>query len=209
MTPDTISQLVIEYRYFILLPLSFVEGPIIAFIAGTLASLGYFNVYVLFAFFLLRDIAVDLLCYMLGRFLGKKEYTHRFLRRIHIYEEDITNVRHMWHTHPGKTMFFGKLSYGVAAGFIIVAGMVQMPLKKFFTWGVLVALMHYGTLLFLGYFFGSSFGSVTGILEHIQYVIGGLVLLGTVYYFGKRFITKRMREQEKRAAKEISEENLQ
>jgi membrane protein DedA with SNARE-associated domain len=206
MTPDAITQLVIEYRYFILLPLSFIEGPIIAFIAGTLASLGYFNVYVLFVFFLIRDVAVDLLCYLLGRFLGKKEFTHRFLNRIHIYEEDINNVRHMWHKHPGKTMFFGKLSYGVAAGFIIVAGMVEMPLPKFLKWGVLVALMHYGALLFLGFYFGNTFGSVTGILENIQYVIGGLVLLGTVYYFGKRFITKRMREEEQKAAKEISAE---
>jgi membrane protein DedA with SNARE-associated domain len=207
MTPDALSQLIINYRYLILLPLSFIEGPIIAFIAGTLASLGYFNVYVLFVFFLVRDVAVDLICYLFGRFLGKKEYTRRFLNRIHIYEDDIANVRHMWLKHPGKTMFFGKLSYGVAAGFIVVAGMVEMPLRTFFKWGTLVALMHYGVLLFLGFYFGSSFGSVTGILEHIQYVIGGLVLLGTAYYFGKRFITNRMRQEEKKAAQEITEES--
>jgi membrane protein DedA with SNARE-associated domain len=204
VTPDAISHLIINYRYAILIPLSFIEGPIIAFIAGTLASLGYFNIYVLFVFFIVRDVTVDLSCYLLGRFLGKKELTHRFLRRIHIYEEDIHNVRHMWTNHPGKTMFFGKLSYGVAAGFIVVAGMVEMPLAQFFKWGLLVALMHYGTLLVLGYFFGSSFGSVSGVLEHVQYVIGGLIILATAYYFVKRAITKRMRAEEKKAAEEIS-----
>jgi len=202
MSPDAVSHLVIEYRYAILIPLSFLEGPIIAFIAGTLASLGYFNIYVLAVFFLARDVIVDSLCYLLGRFLGKKEMTHRFLHRIHIEEEDIHNIRKMWTKHPGTTMFFGKLSYGVAAGFIVVAGMVEMPFSQFFKWGVLIAIMHYGTLLLLGYFFGSSFGSISGILEHLQYVIGGLILLGTIYYFVKRAITRRMRVEEKKAADE-------
>ena len=203
MSPDALTHLIIEYRYAILIPLSFVEGPIVAFFAGTLASLGYFNIYVLGAFFLVRDILVDLGCYALGRFLGKKAFIHRFLHRIHISEEDIASTRKLWHHHPGKTMFFSKLSYGVAAGFIVVAGMVEMPLNIFLLWGLLVAIMHYGTLLLLGYFFGVSFGgSIEAIFTNLQYVILGLVLIGTIYYFFKRYMSRRLRRAEDEAAKE-------
>src|SRR3989344_6373615 len=66
MSLEALLPLIIEYRYLILLPLSFIEGPIIAFIAGMLANLGYFNLYVLAVFFLARDVSVDLACYYLG-----------------------------------------------------------------------------------------------------------------------------------------------
>ena len=59
MSVDQISQLIIEYRYFILIPLSFIEGPIVAFAAGALASLGYFNVYALAIFFFVVDMLKD------------------------------------------------------------------------------------------------------------------------------------------------------
>jgi membrane protein DedA with SNARE-associated domain len=203
MTSAALIQLIIEYRYLILIPLSFIEGPIVAFFAGTLASLGYFNIYVLGIFFLVRDVVVDLLCYYLGRYLGKKAFVHRFLHRIHIREEDIENTKKLWHRHPGKTMFFSKLSYGVAAGFIVVAGMVEMPLRKFLFWGFMVAVMHYGTLLALGYFFGVSLGgSIETIFTNVQYVILGLVILGTGYYFFRRYMTRRLREEEDKASKE-------
>jgi membrane protein DedA with SNARE-associated domain len=205
MTPDSgILHLIIEYRYLILVPLSFVEGPIVAFFAGTLASLGYFNIYVLGIFFLVRDILVDLGCYFLGRYLGKKEFVHRFLHRIHINEEDIENTRKLWHVHPGKTMFFSKLSYGVAAGFIIVAGMVEMPLKRFLFWGFCVAVMHYGVLLVIGYFFGVSLGgSIEKIFTNVQYGILGLVILGTAYYFFKRYMGRRLRKEEDEASTQV------
>jgi membrane protein DedA with SNARE-associated domain len=203
---DGVTQLIIQYRYLILLPLSFIEGPIVAFFAGTLSAAGYFNIYFLAIFFLVRDVLVDFLCYLIGKFLGRKEFTHRWLNRIHINEEDIENVRYMWHTHPGKTMFFSKLSYGVAAGFIIVAGMVEMPIRKFLAWGTLIAITHYGALLLLGYFFGASFGSIAGIVENIQYVIGGLIVLGTVYYFVKKSINKGMKKEEEKAKLEQKKE---
>ena len=203
MSPEALTHLIIEYRYAILIPLSFIEGPIVAFFAGTLASLGYFNIYILGIFFLVRDVTVDLLCYALGRFLGKKDFVHRFLHRIHIDEEDIINTRKLWHKHPGKTMFFSKLSYGVAAGFIVVAGMVEMPLNKFLFWGFLIAVMHYGTLLLLGFFFGVSFGgSFEKIFTNMQYVILGLAVLGTAYYFFKRSMGRRLREEEDKASRE-------
>ncbi len=94
--------------------------------------------------------------YAIGYYGGKTAFVQRMLKRFGISEKELDTVRHLWNKHPGSTMFFGKLSYGVAARFVMIAGMVEMPLKKFVFYGTLVAIAHYGTLLVLGYYLGDS-----------------------------------------------------
>lgn len=200
MSPDHLTQLIIAYRYWIIIPLTFLEGPIVAFVAGSLAALGYFNPYFLFVIFFVRDVSVDLFCYLLGRFAWHRAFVRRFLAKAGVTEEEIRDIRPLWLKNPGKTMFFSKLSYGVAAGLIMVAGVVEMPLSKFIAWGAAIAVMHYGVLLVLGYYFGGAFGSVSKILQNISYVIGGIFLVMTAYYFFKRYMRTRLLKEEKEEA---------
>lgn len=196
--------LILEYRYWILLPLSFVEGPVVAFFAGTLASAGYFNVWALAIFFYFRDIIVDLLMYAIGYFESDAPWVRRFLKRFGITDEHLEEVRMLWHAHPGKTMFLSKLSYGVAAGFIVVAGLVHMPLRAFLKYGSVVAVLHYGVLLAVGYFFGATVGGTfVTVLERIPYVILGLSALAVAYYLFKRHMSKRLQKAEEEVEKEL------
>jgi membrane protein DedA with SNARE-associated domain len=196
MDQGSIAQLIIEYRYWILLPLSFAEGPIVAFVAGALASLGYFNVFLLAIFFFFRDVIVDLIMYFIGYYGGKTPRVRRWIKKIGVDDEELAKIRKLWNHHAGKTMFFGKLSYGIAAAFVMIAGMVNMPLRKFIFYGSLVAIAHYWTLLFLGFYFGSSFGSISKVLENIGYVIGGATLILTAYYFIKKYINRKLKQAE-------------
>ncbi|MCC7500708.1 hypothetical protein IT396_02800 [Candidatus Nomurabacteria bacterium] len=205
MEVDAVTALILEYRYWILLPLSFIEGPIVAFFAGMLASGGHFNVWSLALFFFVRDIAVDAACYYLGYYGAQSRWIKKVLRRLRVTEEHLDEVRLLWHTHPGKTMFLSKLSYGVAAGFIVVAGLVKMPFKQFLYYGSIIAVTHYGVLLFVGYFFGAAFGgTVIGLLHNIPYVVGVLSLLAIAYYIFKRRISNKLQEEEREAARKIA-----
>jgi membrane protein DedA with SNARE-associated domain len=203
MDQSTIAQLIIEYRYWILIPLCFIEGPIVAFIAGTLAAVGYFNVWVLAVFFLIRDVVVDLFMYAVGHWGAQKTFVKRLLLRFGVDDKEMEEIRILWNKNAGRTMFFSKLSYGVAAAFIMVAGMVRMPLKKFVLYGAIIAALHYGVLLFVGYYLGASLGgSVAKILENIQYVVGGAIVVFTAYFLFKRWVNARMRRAEKEVEKE-------
>jgi len=103
------------------------------------------------------------------------------------------------------TMLIGKLSYGIASAFIVVAGVVKMPLRVFFTYGVLVAILEYGTLLFAGYFLGTSLGgSVTRIINNVQYGIAGLAIVVSIYYI----VSWQMRKKFLREEKEIQESDV-
>ncbi len=183
MDSQTVVHLILQYRYWILLPLAIVEGPIIAFIGGTLASIGYFNPFALLAFFFARDMSMDALYYYSGYFGWKTAFAQHMLNKMNIGEGQLDSLRLLWEKHPMRTMFVGKLSYGIAQAFIVVAGMVKMRLRTFFTYGAMTAITQYGMLLLLGYFFGNAFGGNTArIIENIQYVVAGIIFIVSTYY---------------------------
>lgn len=183
MSVDFITQLILQYRYWILIPLSFIEGPVVAFIAGTLASVGMFDMYFLAGLFFVRDVGLDGIYYAIGHFGGHTKFTERMLTKIGITDDHLEQVRVLWEKRPFMTMFIGKLSYGIASAFIVVAGMVRMPLRVFFKYGILVAILEYGTLLFAGYFLGASLGgSAARVINNVQYVIAIAALVLSGYY---------------------------
>jgi membrane protein DedA with SNARE-associated domain len=203
MSVDSLTELILQYRYWILIPLSLVEGPVVAFVAGTLAAVGYFNIYFLAVLFFIRDVGLDGVYYAIGHFGGRTVFAERMLKKIGITDDHLENVRVLWERRPGWTMFIGKLSYGIASAFIVVAGMVKMPLGKFFAYGSLVAVLQYGTLLLLGYFLGTSLGgSVAEIINNVQYVIAFAAIAISVYYI----VSWRMRQKFLKEDKEIEAE---
>jgi membrane protein DedA with SNARE-associated domain len=203
MSVGYLTQLILQYRYWILIPLSLMEGPVVAFIAGTLASVGYFSIYFLAVLFFVRDVGLDGVYYAIGHFGGRTPFARRMLTKIGVTDDHLENVRVLWERRPGWTMLIGKLSYGIASAFIVVAGMVKMPLSKFFAYGSLVAVLQYGTLLLLGYFLGASFGgSISKGIDNVQYVIAFAAIAISAYYI----LTLRMRKKFLKKDKAIEEE---
>ena len=200
MSVDFITELILQYRYWILIPLSLIEGPVVAFVAGTLASAGFFNMYFLAALFFVRDVGLDGAYYAAGHFGGRTKFAKRMLLKIGITTDHLEQVRVLWERRPGWTMFIGKLSYGITSAFIVVAGMVKMPLVKFFLYGSIVAVLQYGTLLFAGFYLGESLGgNIVHIIENAQYAIAFAAIAITGYYI----FSWRMRRKLLEAAQQI------
>jgi membrane protein DedA with SNARE-associated domain len=180
---DFITQLILQYRYWILIPLSFLEGPVVAFIAGALVATGFFSMYFLAALFFVRDVGLDGAYYAIGYFGGRTAFAERMLAKIGITDDHLGRVRELWERRPFTTMFIGKLSYGIASAFIVVAGMVKMPLGIFFKNGIMVAIIEYGTLLIAGYYLGASLNSsAVAIVDNAQYAIAFAALVISSYY---------------------------
>ena len=198
MSVDFITQVILQYRYWILVPLSLIEGPVVAFVAGTLAALGYFNMYFLAALFFVRDVGLDGAYYAMGHFGAKTAFVKRMLDKIGITQDHLEQVRVIWEKKPFWTMFIGKLSYGIASAFIVVAGTVRMPLGKFFKYGSIVAVLQYGTLLLAGYYLGASVGgSIVHIIENVQYVIAFAALVITGYYLFTWYMRRKFLKEER------------
>lgn len=198
MSIDFITQLILEYRYWILIPLSFIEGPVVAFVAGTLAATDFFSIYFLAALFFVRDVGLDGVYYAVGYFGGRTTFARRMLERIGITVDHLQDVRSLWERRPGWTMLIGKLSYGIASAFIVVAGMVKMPLSKFFLYGSVVAVLQYGVLLFAGYYLGESLGGdIVHLINNVQYAIAFAAIIISGYYLLTWYMRKRLLLEDK------------
>jgi membrane protein DedA with SNARE-associated domain len=200
MSVDFITEVILQYRYWILIPLSLIEGPVVAFVAGTLASLGFFNIYFLAVLFFVRDVGLDGAYYAIGHFGAKTAFVQRMLVKTGVTPDHLEQVRVLWEKRPGMTMLIGKLSYGIASAFIVVAGTVKMPLKIFFKYGIIVAVLEYGSLLLAGYYLGESLGgSVVKVIENVQYVIAFAAIIISGYYLLSWYMRKKFLEEDKKA----------
>ena len=198
MSMDFITEILLQYRYLILIPLSLIEGPLVAFVAGTLAALGYFNIYFLAVLFFIRDVGLDGVYYAIGHFGGRTRFAGRMLKKMGITPDHLKQVRILWIKRPFWTMFIGKVSYGIASAFIVVAGMVKMPLKIFFKYGIIVAILQYGTLLLVGYYLGESLGGdIAKIISNVEYVIAFAAIAISGYYIFSWYMRKKLLKEDK------------
>jgi membrane protein DedA with SNARE-associated domain len=178
---ESLAPALITYRYWILIPLAFIEGPTVAFVTGTLIPAGYFNLYLAYGIFIVKDFVVDGLCYYSGRFAGNTPFVKRLLTRAHVTGAHIDHVRLLWDRQRWRTVCIAKLSWGISPVLLAVAGIVAVPVTVFFRCAVGIALVQYGVLLGLGYYFGDAIGDVSRAIRVIGYIFAGAVLVAVVY----------------------------
>jgi len=181
MNLDSLPALLREYRYWLLVPLSFLEGPGVAFLAGTLSSLGYFNPFVVFGLFLAKDVAVDGFFYALGRAGRRRPVVDRLLARVRVSDADLTRVRDLWDQHTWRTTTVAKLSWGLSPALLATAGVVSVPATTFLRSVLGVAAIQYSLLVPLGYYFGHAIRTVSLAIRAVGYAVAVVVILGIVY----------------------------
>ena len=64
---EALAPILLRYRYWIIVPLSLLEGPMVAVVTGALSARGYFNPYTACALFVAKDVIIDGVYYYLGR----------------------------------------------------------------------------------------------------------------------------------------------
>lgn len=198
MSLETITPLIIEYRYWILIPLAFLEGPLVSLSAGLLASLGYFNPWVVLAVLIGKDVSVDAVCYAVGRWGNHDNLVHRYARKIGIHEEHWDAVERLWEHHPWRTMFLSKIAYGLSLAFLVSAGLSRIPYKKFWFYALQISLIQYGGLMALGYFFGNSISIVKDVVDLVSIAIAVLSVGAIAYYMFSLRMRKKLMVDEKK-----------
>jgi len=181
MDLSSLVPTLLRYRYWIAIPLAIIEGPMVAFAVATLAALGYFNPVLACGLFVAKDVAVDSTYYYLGRRAGRWNLGATFLRRFRVPESDVEHLRRLWRTHGWQTMFVGKMAWGLSPLFLASAGVVGLPLDAFIRYDIGVAVVQYGVLFAVGYYFGGSVGTVSAGLRIIQFALAGVLLAGLAY----------------------------
>ncbi|MDO8514396.1 MAG: hypothetical protein Q7S50_02515 [bacterium] len=188
---SAIMESLIIYKYWLLLPIAIVEGPMVAFVCGMLVALGYFNPFIAFGILVLGDLIPDGFLYTMGRFARKHTWVKRWGTYVGVTEERFSKAEMLWHTHPGKTVLASKFTYGVTAPFLFMAGLSGIPARIFFGYSISISVVHYAVLMGLGYFFGTSLASIGDFLTSIEIGVTIVVLAGVAYYLLMPYVREK------------------
>jgi len=193
-TSQEFIQLLPYWGYPLMLLLMTLEGPIITIISAFLASLGYFNIFIVFGLSVLGDVLGDIVLYFIGYFGGHKILlkAEKFLK---IKESVIEKLREKFRQNGAKIIFYVKSTTGLCYITFILVGTARMKLSKFVKYSILGGLFWSSFLVIVGYFFGYAAEQIS---EYIKYA-GYIILTGAVMFFIGLTLYK------KKQAKEILE----
>ncbi len=179
-------------KYFLVFLAAFVEGPLVAVGTGFLIKLGYLSLIPTVIALIMGDFVPDTICYYIGRYGNRSNIIKKYGKYLGMTEEYGKTLENLWLNHSKKAMFFSKLAYGLSMPFLVTAGFAKMPPSKFWGYSITITILHYGTLMTLGYFFGQSYESL--IVHYAQYVelifiVSASVIILGIYLF-KKWLTK-------------------
>lgn len=176
------SHLILSYGYFALFPLMILEGPILTFAAGYLASLGLLHVSLVIVTAIAANLAGDFGLYAIGHH-GARSFVNKYGRFFRLDFKSVEKFSRIFHKHAVKTLVFGKISGVFSFPVLLSAGATKYPLKRFSILCLVVEIPKSGSITLLGFFFGAAYKSFDKYLtvSVIGFVIVALIIAGYIY----------------------------
>lgn len=175
--------LLLAYKYYILLPLSIIEGPIITVIAGFLASTHLINAFVVYGVVILGDLIGDTLLYSLGRWSGAK--VTKYGKYLGVTEERLVYAKDYFANHHRKAVITSKLVHGIGVSGLVTAGVLRIPYGRYMRTCLLISLAQSAVFLAIGYLFGSAYMKIGQYLDYFAAgisIVALLVIIGGIAY---------------------------
>lgn len=175
----TLLHWLIAYKYAILVPVVFIEGPIATIIAGSLAASGQLNFGLAYLLIVTSDVSADSMYYSLGRF-GRKAFVNRWGHRLGLPPERMEKFGAHFDNHAARTLILGKLAFSFEIPFLLTAGMLRVPYLRFLAYITIAALPKSLGLMLIGYFFGFSLTKLSHdvtFISHFVFMLGSLIVV--------------------------------
>lgn len=180
MDYSEVINLILQYKYFIIFPLSFVEGPTTTITAGFLASLHYLNPIYVFLVVLAADLAGDLVSYSIGR--KGESFIDQKGKYFGVTKAKIQRVKKFMKKNDIQTIFFGKFVPGFSIPTLVSMGLSKVKLERYLIIVTSAGVIKAFLLIMVGFLFGNAF-NVLKIYLDIATAIGVLAAVLIVSYF--------------------------
>jgi len=192
-----ILQWVIHNGYLLTFVIMVIEGPMITVAAAFAASLGYFNIFLIFLIAFLGDIVGDFIWYIVGYF-GRLAIINKYGRYFGASAERIEKLRKLLEKHSVKILLGIKISPVAPILGLIIVGNSHFPYKRFVKIVSLISIPKTMFFVLSGYFFGYSY---TVIAKYISNGVYGLLIVLAVTFLVLFFY----REIAKKIAKKLGD----
>lgn len=180
---------------------AFLPGDSVLFTAGFLASQGILNIYYLTILMFIAAVFGDSVGYTFGHRVGRKLFKKE--DSIFFHKKHLVRAHNFYEKYGGKTVTIARFLPVVRTFAPIVAGIGDMPYKKFLMYNVLGAFLWAVCLPFAGYFLGNLIPSVDKyLLPIIVFIVIASVAPSAIH-----IIRENKKDNElKEAVKEVEEE---
>lgn len=182
MDGDLIIQFLTNYGYIIMIPLMMVIGPVVSVVAAFMASMGIFNVYVVFIISFVAGMIGDILLYGTGRKWGMKA-VYRFNGRFGVTKSAVLKMERAFEAHGGKLIIAVKSTTGLCWVTFIAAGIVKMPFWRFFMYTIIGGFVWSGFLVIVGYFFGYMYKQIVHYISFAGWILAVLLIGALVVWY--------------------------
>src|SRR3989344_3143924 len=167
----------LTYGYPLMFAGMVVEGPMTTAAGAFGASLGYFNIWLVFLLSMLGDILPDIFYYSVGYF-GHQRIVARFLRFLRISDEKVSTARALLARNELKGLLLFKYAPLLAMSGLILTG---IPNNIVFTG--------------IGFLSGQAFASVAGKAARAEQIGGAILLAAVIFYFLYRQLVRKWTER--------------
>ncbi len=177
-------ELLMTYRYFIIIPLAVGEGPIVSVLCGFLVTLGFFNPLLVYVIMVLGDIVGDAMFYSIG-YYGK-----RFLPYFKVTDAKLEKAKIYFENNHKKAILASKIVYGLGTAGLISAGALHVPYKKYFKTCALFSLAQSLIMMTIGIFFGHAYVVIEKYLNYYAAFASVIVLVVLLFVIIRKYKKK-------------------
>jgi len=176
-----VVQLLLTYKYLILMPLAIIEGPIVAVICGFLVTINILNPLLVYVILVVGDIVGDGIIYYIG-YSGK-----RFLKYFKVTEEKLEKAKKYFQENHKKAIFMSKLAHGIGFTGLIAAGALHVPYKRYFKTCTSISLVQSAVMITIGILFGHAYVVIGKYLDYYAAGVSVIVLTIILFLFIKKY----------------------
>lgn len=183
---NTINQaldIIKDNTYFIIFILMIIEGPLITAASAFAASLGYFNIYLIFALSFFGCFIPDLIYFSIGK-RGCKTTINKLKQKYG--EKKINKLIRKFHKNKKKTLVAVKLTPFASIPGIILSGLMGIKYKSFILISILTTIAISSVFLLGGYYFGLMFNALIKYFNIAVGIIVSGIIISIVYPLMKK-----------------------
>jgi membrane protein DedA with SNARE-associated domain len=124
-------HLLLHYAYPLMIPLSLIEGPIVALAGGVGTAAGKINPFFVFAIVMGGGLFQDVVYYGLGRWACRSQKIRRRIENMKSVKKVLRPLKTAWRERLFLTLVASKFAYGLYAPILITAGMTKAPFWRY------------------------------------------------------------------------------
>jgi len=173
---NSVLNLLYDHRYVFAFLAALLEGTFIMVLSGVLFRFGYFNLWEIFAVLVVGYFLNGVFWYLVGR-VGGHQIIEKFIKRFKVGRKGMDKLEEYFNRHSAKTIFLTRITYGIAMFAFMIAGSLKMKWKKFASISLLATVIWVLGVGAIGYGFGASLQSLSGVTRGITIGIIAIIIL--------------------------------